>query len=41
MHIFNVSTTSKHGFKMIHWKLYEELITQTPYPSMQKAAEND
>ena len=21
MHIFNISTTSEHGFKMIHWKL--------------------
>ena len=28
MHIFNMSTTSMQGFKKIHLKLWEELITQ-------------
>ena len=31
MHIFNMSTTDMHGFKKIHWKLWEKLITQTLY----------
>ena len=29
MHIFNMSTTGRQGFKKIHLKLWEELITQT------------
>ena len=29
------------SLKKIHWKLWEELITQTPYPSMRKIAQND
>ena len=28
MHIFNMSTTGMQGFKKIHYKLWEELITQ-------------
>ena len=31
MHIVNMSTTDMQGFKKIHWKLWEELITQTLY----------
>ena len=31
MHIFSVSTTGMQRFKKIHWKLWEELITQTLY----------
>ena len=31
MHIFNMSTTGMQGFKKIHWKLWEELISQTLY----------
>ena len=31
MHIFNMSTTGMQGFKKIHKKLWEELITQTLY----------
>ena len=31
MHIFNMSTTDMQGFKKIHLKLWEELITQTLY----------
>ena len=38
MYVFIMSTTSMQGVKKIDWKLYEELITQTPYPSMQKSA---
>ena len=30
-HIFNMSTTCMQGFKKIHWKLWEELITQALY----------
>ena len=36
MPIFIMSTTSMQGFKKTHWKLKEELITQTLYPTMQK-----
>ena len=32
MHIFNMLQTSVHSFKLIAWKLWEELITQTCYP---------
>ena len=32
MHIFNMLITSVHGFKLIAWKLWEKLITQTCYP---------
>ena len=32
MHIFNMLITSVHSFKLITWKLWEELITQTCYP---------
>ena len=32
MHIFNMLTTSVQSFKLITWKLWEELITQTCYP---------
>ena len=31
MHIFYMSLTDMHGFKKIHLKLWEELITQTIY----------
>ena len=31
MHIFNMYTTDMQGFKKIHRKLWEELITQTLY----------
>ena len=29
------------NFKKIYWKVYEEVITQSLYPSMQKIALND
>ena len=32
MHIFNMLITFVHSFKLIAWKLWEELITQTCYP---------
>ena len=32
MHIFNMLITSVQSFKLITWKLWEELITQTCYP---------
>ena len=32
MHIFNILITSVKSFKLIAWKLWEELITQTCYP---------
>ena len=32
MHIFNMLITSVRSFKLIAWKLWEELITQTCYP---------
>ena len=32
MHIFNMLITSVQSFKLIAWKLWEELITQTCYP---------
>ena len=31
MHIFNMSGTGMQGFKKIHGKLWEKLITQTLY----------
>ena len=27
------------GFKKVHWKLEEKLITQSPHPTMQKLPE--
>ena len=38
MHIFNMSTTDMQGFKKIHYKLLEELITQNLY---HKAGQTD
>ena len=32
MHIFNMLITSVQSFKLIAWKLWEELIIQTGYP---------
>ena len=32
MHIFNMLITSVQSFKLIAWKLWEEMITQTCYP---------
>ena len=32
MHIFNILIASVQSFKLIAWKLWEELITQTCYP---------
>ena len=32
MHIFNMLIISVQSFKLIAWKLWEELITQTCYP---------
>ena len=32
MHIFNMLKTSVQSFKLIAWKLWAELITQTCYP---------
>ena len=32
MHIFNMLITSMQSFKLIAWKLWEELITQTCCP---------
>ena len=32
MHIFNMLITSVQSFKLVTWKLWEELITQTCYP---------
>ena len=32
MHIFNMRITSVQSFKLVAWKLLEELITQTCYP---------
>ena len=32
MHIFNTLTACMQGLKKIHWKLWEELITQNSIP---------
>ena len=32
MHIFNMLLTSVQSFKLIAWKLWDKLITQTYYP---------
>ena len=36
MHIFNMSIACMQALKRIHWKLWEMLITQIAYPTMQK-----
>ena len=35
MHIFNMLISPKQSFKLIAWKFWEELITQTCYPILQ------
>ena len=41
MHMFIMFEKYVQGLKKIQWKLWEELITQTSYPIMLKAPQND